>query len=56
MSAYKYVETHERYYPRLGLTARPGETHDFDGEPPDDGRWEPAKKARRTNPDTAIEE
>lgn len=43
---HEYVETHERYYPRIGLTARPGDVVDFDGDPPGDGRWRPVKEPR----------
>lgn len=46
MPAHRYTETHERYYPRLGLTARPGDVVEFDDAPPDDGRWEPAVEAK----------
>lgn len=46
MASFRYTETHERYYPRLGLTAKPGDIVEFDTAP-DDGRWEPAEPKSR---------
>lgn len=45
MTAYRYVGDDERYYPTLGLTAKPGETYDLT-DAPHDGRFEPAAKSR----------
>lgn len=56
MAAYRYTETHERYYPALGLTARPGDTHDFDGDPPGDGRWKPERADKKQTKPTTDEE
>lgn len=56
MASYRYTETHERYYPRLGLTARPGDVHDFDGDPPNDDRWEPEPVSKKKQPDTTRSE
>jgi hypothetical protein len=39
MSAYTYTGEDDRYYPALGLEAKPGVSADFD-EPPTDGRWQ----------------
>ena len=45
-SEYRYIGDDERYYPALGLTAKPGDTYTLD-KPPDDGRFVPAKNATK---------
>lgn len=38
MTSYKYSGD-PRYYPSLGLSVADGDTLDFEGEAPADGRW-----------------
>lgn len=47
-TTYRYGGDDERYYPTFGMTAKPGETYDFAGDPPDD-RFKPVS-ARSAKP------
>lgn len=42
MPTFKYTGDDARYYPALGLLAKPGATAELD-EAPDDGRWVASK-------------
>jgi len=52
MARYLYVGDDERYYPTLGLSAKPGGEYDLTAAPDDRFKRQTATNARRPAPDS----